>query len=74
MFLRFTLIILFILLILFIFSVLIPNIKSKYSLYKKLKEKEKRYEAFRIKMKELEIKWISNSLVILKKCRQKINQ
>ena len=43
-------------LLLFIFDVLLPNIKSKYRLYKELKEKKKRQEAFTKKMKELEIK------------------
>lgn len=50
-------------LILLIYDILFP----KYLQYKELKEKKKRQEAFKNKMKELEIKWISNRLVIFKK-------
>ena len=39
-----------------IFCILIPKLKLKYRLHKELKEKKKRQEAFRKKMKELEIK------------------
>lgn len=42
--------------ILFIFEILIPEIKLKYRLHKELSEKKKREDAFRKKMKELEIK------------------
>lgn len=42
--------------ILFIFDILVPKLKTKYRLYKELKEKEKRQQAFKKKMEELEIK------------------
>lgn len=42
--------------ILFIFDILLPKLRLKYRLQKELKEKKKRQEAFRKKMKELEIK------------------
>ena len=37
-------------------KVIIPKIKLKYRLHKELQEKKKRQEAFKNKMKELEIK------------------
>ena len=43
-------------LLLFIFDILLPKLKLKYRLYKELKEKKKRQDAFAKKMKELEIK------------------
>lgn len=42
--------------IIFFVDVLEPKIKLKYRLHKELKEKKKRQEAFKNKMKELEIK------------------
>lgn len=42
--------------VLFFFDILLPKLKLKYRLYKELKEKKKREEAFAKKMKELEIK------------------
>lgn len=41
---------------LFILYILVPKLKLKYRLCKELKEKKKRQEAFKKKMKELEIK------------------
>lgn len=59
--------------ILFILDILLPKLKLKYILHKELKIKKLREKAFGNKMKKLEINWISNSFVIPKKCRQKIN-
>lgn len=42
--------------IIFIFDILLPKLKLKYRLYKELKDKKKRQDSFRKKMKELEIK------------------
>ena len=56
MFFRFVLLGISFVVILFIFDILLPKIKLKYSLHKELKEKKKRQEAFKNKMKELEIK------------------
>ena len=42
--------------VLFFFDILLPKLKFKYRLFKELKEKKKREEAFAKKMKELEIK------------------
>ncbi len=56
MFFRFILLGISFVLILFIFEILIPKIKLKYRLHKELSIKKKREDAFRKKMKELEIK------------------
>ena len=56
MFLRFVLLGIAFVVILFVFEILIPKIKLKYRLHKELKLKKQRREAFRKKMKELEIK------------------
>lgn len=56
MFFRFVLLGISFVVILFIFDILLPKIKLKYRLHKGLKEKKKRQEAFKNKMKELEIK------------------
>lgn len=56
MFFRFVLLGISFVIILFIFDILLPKIKLKYRLHKELKEKKKRQEAFKNKMKELEIK------------------
>ena len=56
MFFRFVLLGISFAVVLFIFDVLLPKIKLKYRLHKELKEKKKKQEAFRKKMKELEIK------------------
>ncbi len=42
--------------VIFLFDVLLPKLKLKYRLHKELKEKKQRQEAFKNKMKELEIK------------------
>lgn len=42
--------------VIFFFDVLLPKIKLKYRLHKEEKIKKQRQEAFRKKMKELEIK------------------
>ena len=42
--------------ILFLFEILLPKIKLKYRLYKELKEKKKKHQEFKKKVKELEIK------------------
>ena len=42
--------------ILFIFDILLPKLKLKYRLHKELKIKKQRHEAFKNKMKKLEIK------------------
>ena len=56
MFFRFVLLIVSFTIVLFILDALIPKIKLKYRLYKELKEKRKRQEENKKKMKELEIK------------------
>lgn len=56
MFFRFVLLGISFVVILFIFDILLPKLRLKYRLRKELKEKKKRQEAFRKKMKELEIK------------------
>jgi hypothetical protein len=56
MFFRFVLLGILFIVVLFIFNILLPKIKLKYRLYKELKAKKQRQEAFRKKMKELEIK------------------
>lgn len=56
MFLRFVLLGICLSLIIFFMDILLPKIKSKIRLHKKLKNKEQKHEAFRKKMKELEIK------------------
>lgn len=56
MFLRFLLLGIAFVVIIFIFDILLPKLKLKYRLHRELKEKKKRQEAFRKKMKELEIK------------------
>ncbi len=56
MFLRFVLLGIAFVVILFVFEILIPKIKLKYRLHKELRLKKQRQEAFRKKMKELEIK------------------
>lgn len=42
--------------ILFIFEIILPKLKLKYRLHRELKIKKQRQEAFKKKMKELEIK------------------
>ena len=42
--------------IILVFDVLLPKLKLKYRLYKELKIKKQRQEAFKKHMKELEIK------------------
>ena len=56
MFFRFVLIGIFFAGIIFILDVNMPKIKQKYKSRKEKKERQKRKEAFRKKMKELEIK------------------
>lgn len=56
MFFRFVLLGISFVIILFTFDVLIPKIKLKYRLHKELKQKKKSQQAFRNKMKQLEIK------------------
>lgn len=56
MFLRFLLLGIAFVVIIFVFDILLPKLKLKYRLHRELKEKKKRQEAFRKKMKELEIK------------------
>ena len=56
MFLRFVLLGIAFTVILFIFEFLIPKIKSKYRLHRKLKIKKHRQQTFRKNMNELEIK------------------
>lgn len=56
MFFRFLLIGIFLAAIIFILDVNMPKIKQKYKVRKEKKERQKRKEAFRKKMKELEIK------------------
>lgn len=56
MFLKFVLLGISLTLIIFFFDVLLPKIKSKIRLHKELKDRKKKREAFKNKMKELEIK------------------
>lgn len=56
MFLRFIILGLAFVVIIIVFDILLPKLKLKYRLHKELKQKKKRQEAFRNKMKELEIK------------------
>ena len=56
MFFRFVLLGISLVLLLFIFDILVPKLKLKYRLYKELKENQKRQQAFKKKMEELEIK------------------
>ena len=56
MFFKFVLLGIFLATIIFILDVNMPKIKQKYQSRKEAKEREKRKQAFRKKMKELEIK------------------
>ena len=56
MFLKFVLLGINLTLIMFFFDVLVPKIKLKIRLHKELKDRKKKREAFKNKMKELEIK------------------
>lgn len=56
MFFRFVLLGITFVVVLFIFDILLPKLKLKYRLHKKLKKRKKRQENFKNKMKELEIK------------------
>ena len=56
MFLKFVLLGISLTLIMFFFDVLLPKIKLKIRLHKELKDRKKKKEAFKNKMKELEIK------------------
>ena len=56
MFLKFVLLGISLTLIMFLFDVLLPKIKLKIRLHKELKDRKKKREAFKNKMKELEIK------------------
>lgn len=56
MFLKFVLLGISLTLIMFFFDVLLPKIKLKIRLHKELKDIKKKREAFKNKMKELEIK------------------
>jgi hypothetical protein len=56
MFLKFVLLGINLTLIMFFFDVLLPKIKLKIRLHKELKDRKKKREAFKNKMKELEIK------------------
>ena len=56
MFLKFVLLGISLTLIMFFFDVLLPKTKLKIRLYKELKDRKKKREAFKNKMKELEIK------------------
>ncbi|MDO4283513.1 MAG: hypothetical protein Q4D02_07755 [Clostridia bacterium] len=46
----------FVILIIFLNNILLPKLKLKYILYKKQKLKKQRKDAFKNKIKELEIK------------------
>ena len=59
--------------LLIILIILFIKTNKNLKKYKEFQAKKKRREDFRKKMKELEIKWISNNLVMLKNCRPKIN-
>lgn len=56
MFLKFVLLGISLTLIMFFFDVLLPKIKLKIRLHKELKDRKKKREAFKNKIKELEIK------------------
>lgn len=56
MFLKFVLLGISLTLIMLFFDVLLPKIKLKIRLHKELKDRKKKREAFKNKMKELEIK------------------
>ncbi len=56
MFLRFVLLGFAFITVIFLFDIIVPKMKIKYRLYKKLKEKKQKQETFRKKMQELEIK------------------
>lgn len=56
MFLKFVLLGINLTLIMFFFDVLLPKIKLKIRFHKELKDRKKKREAFKNKMKELEIK------------------
>lgn len=56
MFLKFVLLGISLTLIMFFFDVLLPKIKLKIRLHKELKDRKKKRETFKNKMKELEIK------------------
>ena len=56
MFLRFVLLGICLTFVIFFMDVLLPKIKLKIRLHKELKNKKQKQEAFRKKMKELEIK------------------
>ena len=56
-----------------VFVFIISKLKVKHRIYKEKKIRRQRQEKFKNKMKELEIKWISNRIVIFEKCRPKIN-
>ena len=56
MFLKFVLLGISLTLIMFFFDVLLPKIKLKIRLHKELRNRKKKREAFKNKMKELEIK------------------
>lgn len=56
MFFRFVLLGISFVVIMLLMEVVLPKIKLKHRLHKELKEKKKKQEAFRKKMKELEIK------------------
>lgn len=56
MFLKFVLLGISLTLIMFFFDVLLPKIKLKIRLHKELKDRKKKREVFKNKMKELEIK------------------
>lgn len=56
MFFKFVLLGISLTLIMFFFDVLLPKIKLKIRLHKELKDRKKKREAFKNKMKELEIK------------------
>lgn len=56
MFFRFVLLGISFVVVMLLIEVVLPKIKLKHRLHKELKEKKKKQEAFRKKMKELEIK------------------
>ena len=56
MFFKFVLLGIAFVVVIFFFDVLLPKLKLKYKLHKELKIKKQKQEAFRKKMKKLEIK------------------
>ena len=56
MMLKIVLVIVTIVLMIGLVKVIVPKVKLKYRLHKEIQEKKKRQEAFKNKMKELEIK------------------